>query len=184
MAVITPAGAPVHQINLETYEQIVESGALQGQRVELIDGIITDMSPQSPEHAAITATLTGYLAGGGRNLRVQLPLRTAAPDSLPEPDLAVVAEPPSRVEHPYSALLVIEVSTTSQQIDRNRKSEMYASTGVPVYWIVDTSTRSVEVRTDPGSDGYRTSVSYGAGELVLAPLPDIPALAVAELFPS
>ncbi len=45
MAVITPAGVSVHQIDLDTYEQIVESGALEGHRVELIDGIITDLSP-------------------------------------------------------------------------------------------------------------------------------------------
>jgi len=52
--------------------RIVDSGALDGQRVELLDGIIIEMSPQSPQHSSRwgglpdCATMTRRFSGGAR----------------------------------------------------------------------------------------------------------------------
>lgn len=183
VATTTTDGLPVHLIDADTYSRMVDAGLLEGQRVELLDGIIADMSPQSPEHAAAIARLTGYLARFGDRLRVQLPLRVTADSSLPEPDLAVVTDPPSAREHPRDALLVIEVATTSQQLDRGRKARLYAETGVPVYWVVDVTGGTVEVRARPAGGEYTAVRSYTAGDAVPAPIDGLPALAVAELLP-
>lgn len=182
VATTTTDGLPVHLIDADTYSRMVEAGLLEGQHVELLDGIIADMSPQSPEHAAVIARLTGYLARFGDRLRVQLPLRVTAERSLPEPDLAVVTDPPSSREHPGEALLVIEVATTSQQLDRVCKARLYAETGVPVYWVVDLPGGKVEVRAQPTGGEYTATWSYTAGDAVPAPIDGLPALAVAELL--
>jgi Uma2 family endonuclease len=154
---------------VETYNQMVSSGALEGKPVELLEGLLVEvMSPQSPEHAMVIERLTRHLARAQARLRVQLPLEVP-PDSEPEPDLALVEVEPSPESHPRTALLVVEVSFSSPQMDRGIKSELYARAGVPTYWLVDVLGKAVEVRTDPGPDGYRRLEVYGSGTAVPSP---------------
>jgi Uma2 family endonuclease len=175
------AALPVHRLDAEQYGQVVASGALEGQRVELIDGIVVEMSPQSTQHAGVIERLTAHLATATARLRVQLPLGVA-PDSVPEPDFALVEGPISIARHPTTALLVIEVSWCSQTIDRGRKAELYAAAGVPLYWVVDLDARVVEVRSDPGPSGYRTLHTLQPGDKLPSPLEGVDELEVAALL--
>jgi Uma2 family endonuclease len=173
---------PVHRLDAEHYCRIVDSGALDQQRVELIDGIIVQMSPHSEAHARIIRRLTKHLArAAGGSLSVQLPIQVA-PDSLPEPDLALVDEPDSADRHPTSALLVVEVAASSHAIDRGRKAELYAAAGIPTYWLIDIPARAVEVRSSPGPAGYRTLHTLEAGDKLSSPCDGVAELAVDELF--
>jgi Uma2 family endonuclease len=180
MAVTSSTGLPIFQIDVETYDQMVCSGALEGQRVELLDGIITEMAPQSVAHAVLIQRLTTYLFSPGR-LRVQLPL-VAGPLSVPEPDLAVVEPSDDLSQHPGTALLVVEVAHSSQRIDRGMKERLYAEAEVPVYWVVDIPGQVVEVRTDPAPRGYRSLATYGLDDMLPPPLPDLTPLALSGLF--
>jgi Uma2 family endonuclease len=157
-----------HRFDAETYGRIVESGALDDQRVELIDGRIVDMSPQTSEHSAVIAWLTHLMAGREVFLRVQLPLHVA-PDSVPEPDLAITDTEPSADRHPTTALLVVEVAVSSHALDRGRKAELYAAAGVPEYWVVDVSGRSVEVHREPRPAGGYGTVTVHKGDDELTP---------------
>lgn len=160
---------PIHRLDVETYNQMVSSGALEGEPVELLEGLLVEvMSPQSTEHAMVIGRLTRHLARARAWLRVQLPLEVP-PDSEPEPDLALVEAEPSPESHPQTALLVVEVSFSSPQIDRGIKSELYAKAGVPTYWLVDVLGKAVEVRTDPGPEGYRRLDVYEPGTTVPSP---------------
>jgi Uma2 family endonuclease len=173
---------PVHRLDAETYGRIVDSGALDEQRVELLDGIIIQMSPHSSEHARIVRRLTKHLAGAKRgSLSVQLPLQVA-PDSLPEPDLALVDEPTTPGQHPTSALLVVEVTVSSHAIDRGRKAELCAAAGIPTYWLIDIPGRAVEVRTDPAPAGYRTLHTLDAGGVLASPCDGVDELAIQTLL--
>ena len=92
----------------------------------------------------------------------------------PEPDLTVARGPSSRYRShdPLAAdlVLVIEVSESSYAADRRTKWHGYAAAGIPVYWIVNLSTRVVEVYSNPSGRGkttkYRESTTFGPGELV------------------
>lgn len=181
MAVKPATALPVHRLDLETYDQMVESGALEDQRVELLEGLIVDMSPQSPAHAAVIGMLTKHFAQTRAWLRVQSPL-AIPPDSEPEPDLAVIAERPSAHWHPRTALLVIEVAVSSHAIDRGVKSQLYARARVPVYWLIDVPRRAIEVRTRPAADGYERCETYSEGARVPAPVEDVEELDVAALL--
>jgi Uma2 family endonuclease len=173
---------PVHRLDAETYGRIVDSGALEEQRVELVDGIIIEMSPHSSAHAEIVRRLTKHLGGAKRcSLSVQLPLHVA-PDSLPEPDLALLDVPTTPGQHPTSALLVVEVTASSHAIDRGRKAELYAAAGIPTYWLIDIPGRTVEVRTDPGPAGYRTLHTLGAGGVLTSPCDGVDELAIEALL--
>jgi Uma2 family endonuclease len=159
---------------------MVASGALEGQPVELLEGLLVDMSPHSPDHATIIEELTRHLAGARARLRVQLPLEVP-PVSVPEPDLALV-EKRSSGRHPRTALLVVEVAVSSHPVDRDVKACLYAKAGVPTYWLIDVPGRVVEVRTGCSSDGYLRCDTHPVGALVSSPAPGVDDLDVGRLF--
>ena len=184
MATQVVSQLPIHRLDVDTYNDIVESGALDGRPVELIEGLIVDMmSPQGVSHAEVIEALTDHFAPADARVRVQLPFRVP-PDSMPEPDIAVLAEKPPRGRHPSEAVLVVEVAVSSLEIDRGAKADLYARGDVPVYWLVDVPGKLVEVRSEPRPDGYLRCEIYAAGSLVASPVLGAADLDVTELFAS
>jgi Uma2 family endonuclease len=148
------------------YERLVAEGAFDDERVELLSGVIVEMSPQDPRHAFAVERLTALLvplARGKASLRPQLSF-VASDDSVPEPDLALVPVADYSAAHPMSAFLVIEVASSSLRKDRSIKAEVYARAGVPEYWVVDLAGRCVEVRTEPVGDVYTKLVTAHPGD--------------------
>lgn len=175
------AEIPAYRLDVDRYQRIVDSGALDGERVELLDGVITPMTPQYGPHATVIMRLTRYLSRAPHDLRVQLPL-VVLPDSMPEPDLAVVTAEFDPRTHPGSADLVIEVAQSSHVIDRGYKQSLYAGIGVAEYWIADIPGLAIEVRTTPGPDAYRSLRTYQQHEAVPEPFPGLGLLSVSQLF--
>jgi Uma2 family endonuclease len=172
----------------EEYEQLAGTGRFpSGQRVELVDGVIYEMSPQKGRHAAGIRGVEEALRAAflkGCDVRVQLPI-ALGPDSEPEPDIAVV--PGSWRDypdaHPTTAVLVVEVSDSSSFHDRERKGSLYARSGIPEYWILDVTEERLEVYRNPGESGYETRLLLKSGDFV-APMASPGAnIAVADLLP-
>lgn len=172
---------PLHRLDAETYGRMVSCGALEGEHVELLEGLLVDVSPHSPAHATAIRRLARHLATAPGCLQVQLPLEVP-PDCVPEPDVALLAEEPSPGRHPRTALLVVEVAGSSHAVDRGLKAALYARANVPTYWLVDLPGRAVEVRTQPGPDGYGRCDVYRAGARVPEPAAGVEGLDVASLF--
>jgi Uma2 family endonuclease len=174
-------GDALHRFDVGTFERMVATGALESLPIELRGGLLVEVSPQSPEHAAVVRRLTRYLAAARAYLGVQLPLETDW-GSLPEPDLVLTENEPPSGRHPRTALLVVEVAVSSHEKDRDSKASMYALAPVPTYWLVDVPAKAVEVRSDPGPQGYRHCDIYGAGVCVPSPADGVAELDVTELF--
>lgn len=138
----------------ESYLSAVRAGVIDPEaRIELIEGDIIQLSPQSDPHAAVLCGLGEWLHeafGAGFVIRTQMPLAIGS-ESLPEPDIAVVPgkwrDYTSRT--PDKAALVVEVSDTSLLKDRTTKAGLYASAGVPEYWIVNLQDNLLEVHRQP-----------------------------------
>ena len=163
---------------------MIEAGFFRGERVELIQGVVVQMSPQNAPHSFVIQLLNRLLMPrlvGRADVRVQLPL-AAGPDSLPEPDLALVAIGNYMTAHPAQAILVIEVADSSLKFDRHEKAELYARAGVSEYWVVNLTDRVVERHSDPVGGTYARLTPFRSGEAV-APLafPDVE-LRVDEVF--
>jgi Uma2 family endonuclease len=172
----------------EEYGQLAESGFFpSGKRVELIDGVIYEMSPQRGPHATGILLVTEALRAAfpcGYQIRVQLPLGLGEA-SEPEPDLAVVSGGPRDYlnAHPTTAVLIVEVSESSSFHDRKRKGSLYARLDIPEYWIVDVVAGRLEVYRGPAEGAYQTRLVLKAGDLV-APLANPgTSLRVADLLP-
>lgn len=139
----------------EEYYQLAELGCFRDQRVELIDGEIIQLPPQSFGHSFSLDAIFHLLLGVFQNgywVRSQLPL-IGGGKSEAEPDIAVIkGDRETHREHPKTAVLVVEVSSSSLEYDKLTKSSLYSGIGVPDYWIVDLENRVLEVRRNPIKD--------------------------------
>jgi Uma2 family endonuclease len=177
------------RLSAEDYHRMIEAGILgEDDRVELIEGVIVEVSPQGPKHAMLIQRLcdpTFAKVPPDFVTRCQLPL-TLSRDSEPEPDVSVVrrTDAVSDVSHPTTAALVFEVAGESLQKDRLTKSVLYAGAGIPEYAIVNVEQECLEVHRDPdpASRRYRTLVTLsGADRFESVGVPGF-AFQVASLF--
>ena len=152
---------------------MLEVGLFAGQRLELIDGDLIDKMGQNPPHAFAIRLVLGWLAQilePGR-IQVQSPMQ-AGEWSLPEPDLAVLAELKDdyRRRHPRGdeLLLIVEVSDASVQYDATTKRDLYARAGVPEYWVLDVGGRQLIVHRGP-VDGQFCDIQTFAEHDAVAP---------------
>jgi Uma2 family endonuclease len=149
--------APVHPRRLTRgeYDRMVALDFFRDEHVELVEGQVVAMSPIGPPHSFAVQRLTRVLltaVARAADVRIQSPF-AASDQSEPEPDAAVV--PPGRYDqdHPARAHLVVEVADTSLAYDRE-KARLYATSGVPEYWIVNLRDTVVEVHTLPRAGMY------------------------------
>lgn len=166
------------------YDKLVEAGCFQGEHVELIHGMIVEMSPRGPDHDDALEVLADILAAqlpGEVRVRCQMAF-VASDDSEPEPDLAVVKRDRVRGRHPSHAYLVVEVAWSSLSTDRTLKAEVYATSGVPEYWIVNVASQQVEVLRLPAQGHYTRAETYGRSDmLTIAAFPGV-SVRVGDLF--
>ena len=183
LVVVLETVAPPHRLSFDDVLRMVDAGILdEDSRVELVDGVLVDMSPISPEHSGAVAWLTQNFArasGDAWEVRIQDQLVLRGGRDLVQPDLILIAPAP-RSQLATTALLVIEVAGTSQRRDRE-KARDYAEAGVPDYWLVDLVAATVAVFRDPAPDGYRTETVHGPADALTA-LAGAPPVRVAALL--
>jgi Uma2 family endonuclease len=161
---------------------MVLSGALEGLHIELLDGLLVEVSPISPAHTVVVTRLMRHFAQAPRWwTQVQSPVEIR-PSSEPEPDLLVAASEPPPGEHLRYALLAIEVAVSSHRADRGRKAMLFSEADIPTYWLVDVPGRAVEARRRPGRHGYEQCKIYREDSIVPAPLESVADLDVAALL--
>jgi Uma2 family endonuclease len=169
--------------------RMLETGILDGDEpLELLEGELVVLPPQSPEHATIVERIARTLEealGSGGHARRHSSL-DAGSENLPEPDVALVEGTTEDYLHRHPAgsdrLLVVEVASSSRAVDR-RKAAIYARAGVPVYWLVDLVKRRLEVRSGPRPAGeYAQTRVLEPGDQAAIPDTDR-TLSVADLLP-
>ena len=147
---------------------MITAGLFRDERVELIEGVVVEMSPQNAPHSYVIQILSRLLMPrllGRADVRVQLPF-VAGAHSVPEPDLAIVALGNYMDAHPSQALLIIEVADSSLKFDRQEKADLYARAGVPEYWVVNLADRIIERHSEPTSGAYTRVTPFRTGETI------------------
>jgi Uma2 family endonuclease len=161
-AVLSLPAVPVEEFtprakrwNRKEYYQLAAEGMFNNQRVELIGGVIYEVSPQSTEHFycyEVSRRILEKVFGDEYWVRSQGPL-VASNDSEPEPDLCVVPGPVKVLpDHPSSSILTLEISKSSIVFDRLTKACLYASMNIPDYWVLDIDNRQLWVHRLPVAD--------------------------------
>ncbi len=167
------------------YDRMVELGWFDEERLELLEGILLNMTPQGSLHAEVVRRLTKWLVTGvGDRGRVQIQSPLAVSDlSEPEPDVAIAPPGDYSEGHPKTAWLVIEVADTSLTKDRDVKASLYAACGIPEYWLVNLVDGVIEIHRNC-RDGAYLRVDIAGPDDVLAPekFPDL-RIAVGDILP-
>jgi len=162
-----------HRFKVQEYYRMAETGILRPDaRVELFNGRIIDMSPIGPFHGGLVKCLIRIytrLAQGRWQVAAQDPLRLDD-HSEPEPDFMLLRPSPDdykgRHPRPDDVFLLIEVSDTTLDYDREEKIPAYARAGIAEVWIVNLNNVSVEVYRDPHFTGYGSKTVLAAGDQV------------------
>jgi Uma2 family endonuclease len=177
-----------------TFHAANASGAFAGRRPILVRGVLLEQGPMNPPHAVGIELLTEAIRlvfGKGWCVRVQTPL-VLGPDTDPLPDVTIVAGAPRdfATTHPTTAALVVEVSDTTLAFDTTDKAELYATAGIPDYWVLDLNGRQLHVFRDPaplaaalGAVAYRFHDTLGANDTVAPLAAPTGAVRVADLLP-
>ena len=162
-----------HRFTVDQYYAMAKAGILKKEdRVELIDGVIVAMAPIGNRHLATVDRYNKIFieAVDGRAIvRVQGSV-TFDNRTMPEPDLALLKWRDdfyeSRSAGPEDILLIIEVSDSSLEYDRNEKLALYARFGIPEVWIGALPEHVVETHTEPANGRYTQMRSFRPGDTI------------------
>jgi Uma2 family endonuclease len=175
--------------NVDDYYRMAEAGLFsEGDRVELIEGEVIEMSPIGSHHAgcltrssAVLNRRFGHLA----IVSVQNPIRLGE-FSEPQPDLALLTPRKDYYSnsHPTAAdvLVVIEVADTSADYDRNVKLPLYARAGIPEAWLVVLPKDLIEVHSQPKNGKYQKVQRLKRGKTLTSPTVSGLSLTVDEIL--
>jgi len=186
---------PIWQLSIGQYHQMIELGILtDDDPIELLEGWLVTKMPKNPP-PRLTTQLTRealtVLLPAGYYVDDQEPITTE--ESEPEPDVIIVRgqrrDYRDRHPGPQDIAVVIEVSDTTLQRDRTLKKQIYARSGIPVYWIINLPERQIECYTQPSGPAehpdYQRRQDYRATDHAPLYISDqvVGELAVAELLP-
>jgi Uma2 family endonuclease len=151
--------------------------------IELIDGALVLMAPQSAFHMRVMHALLGLLdeqAPAELEVATEMTVRLG-PRQRPQPDLSVVDSAvldQGRVTwlRPEDVRLVIEVVSPESEIrDRKRKPQLYAEAGICHFWRVEEGDDGLPVvfvyELDPASQSYIGTGVYRDELSVSVPFP-------------
>jgi Uma2 family endonuclease len=158
------------------YHHLLATGVFEGRAVELLEGLIVEMSPEGPSHSDAIRESANWLRS---NLGDQAKVSEAHPITLsrsePEPDIALVVNQRYRDRHPdaQEIFLIVEIADASLEKDLGEKAITYASAGIPEYWLVDLRNGRVIVMCQPQDDRYQFSQEYTTGNLSPLHFPEL-----------
>ena len=154
------------------FVRMVENGAFEGMTVELIEGELERMPPPGNVHGLRQITLLAQLIAivGADRIRAEAGI-DLGDDTLVACDGAILSAPSSedRMLTASDLLLVIEIAETTQRRDTEMKRVKYASTGIPVYWVVDGKRSVIHVYREPIDGDYSLIDTVRFGEPLAVP---------------
>jgi Uma2 family endonuclease len=165
--------------SIEEYHQLIATGVLAERRVELLQGLIIDMTPEGVSHAANASRTTKYLA---RLLLDRAEIRDGHPITLPnnsepEPDIAIVRCPDTIYDehHPYpeDIFWLIEYSDSTLSKDLGAKRDVYAAAGIQEYWVVNLQESCLIVFRNLMGDRYQEELRLDSGSIDPVAFPDL-----------
>jgi len=167
-----PEGYLRHRVTLEEFEVLyVENPMFSERRFELLEGEIYETTTMGDEHVnglnALNTELVIKLSAVAV-IGPQIPVRLPESNTRPMPDFVIM--PKSRyqrgVPDASQVSVIVEVSFSTLEQDRTLKSRLYAQSGLPEYWILNTQRNQLEVYREPDGEAYRVKMTLEQGEAV------------------
>ncbi|HWN51301.1 MAG TPA: Uma2 family endonuclease [Xanthobacteraceae bacterium] len=174
-------GLPRWRWTVAEIERVAAAGLFtEYDRFELIGGEIVPMSPKGLRHERLRNMLVyRWTKLVPENVMIASESQfNLASDTYLNPDILVhpMAIHTDKLRGP-EALLVVEVSETSLSYDLNAKLGVYASHGVPEYWVINAVTLRTTMHRQPLEQTYAIAEEFSADATLVPSL--IPELAIA-----
>lgn len=163
------ASIPI-KLRAQDYSLLDEAGKLDAHgKTELIDGVIYAMSPQHRPHWFIKNELNYRLRRALEAMGSSLYVGTegsvlVSEHDVPEPDIIVTSDPIGKGPIPLDSVrLLVEISDSSRDMDFGIKVALYATSGIPEYWVVDVNEKVIHQMWAPEGEAYaeRRDVAFG-----------------------
>ena len=160
-AMSAPATVPVQpgpaRFTTAEFWRMVEAGAFDDIKVELIHGELQRMPPPRNAHSLLQVTLiTDLVALLTRSVvRVEIGI-DLGDNSIVGADVAVLkaAITEDRLVAAAEVLLTVEIAVSTADRDLGLKRRLYAAAGIPTYWVVDVERAVVHVFDRPEGGEY------------------------------
>ncbi|HEV3155946.1 MAG TPA: Uma2 family endonuclease [Candidatus Baltobacteraceae bacterium] len=181
---VTPDGDRMSDVDFEDRRRLItvnefhRMAALRILRpmegLELTDGIIVSMSPNSITHHHCVNNLVDLFLDrdqffGAIDVSIQ-PRVVLSTHSEPKPDLTLVLFDRSgherRDQRASDILLAIEVSDSTSNYDRGDKQFLYARSKISEYWQVDLNDGAITIHQDPNGIKYETRRIAKSGDCI------------------
>jgi Uma2 family endonuclease len=149
----------LHEFTVSEYHRIADLGLFVDHRVELLDGIIVEMSPIGDRHWHCHAAVTEYLHDtlGKRAFIVPQGSFPLGEKSEPQPDIAILERACASTRgapQPSSIFAIVEIADSSLLKDIGRKARLYARFGIADYCVVDLNADMLLHYREPHALGY------------------------------
>lgn len=158
---------PYEKFSAREFATMLDLGAFEDMRVELVEGEFEKMAPAGGDHGtanfSIALKLHQALGQAGATIATDLAVQIDA-NTVRGLDIAVGAKPFRKgIAIGEDVLLAVEIAETTLSRDLGSKAAHYARAGIPHYWVVDLNARVVHVMSNPSVDGYaqRSVVRFG-----------------------
>jgi Uma2 family endonuclease len=158
---------------VEEFYGMAEAGILRyGERVELIDGEIFQMSAIGNRHLGCVnrANRLFVAAFTGRAVvSIHHPVQLTG-NTEPQPDVTLLKfrQDDYSGKKPFAedVVLLVEVSNTTLRYDRNVKVPRYAKAGIPEVWIENLEGNELLVYRNPLGNTYQTLLTLHRGDSI------------------
>ena len=189
----SPAPTP-YRWTISEYRKLGKTGLFHNRKTMLIHGEFYVLKSHGPAHDLTLGLTDDYLRTSlpsGHHIRCQMSLDIGI-DNDPGPDLAIIQGGirDYATRNPTTAVMVVEVSDWTLSLDTTTKAELYATAGVPEYWVFDLPGRRLLVFRDPtplpaglGATAYQTQLIFGPTDTVAPLAVPTAAVTVADLLP-
>ncbi|MEU5953609.1 Uma2 family endonuclease [Streptomyces sp. NPDC047525] len=156
----------------------------EGFRAELIEGEIVVTPPPDGGHEdcislivkqVVRRSRTDMQFSGNKGLKLKSVGACPTNHAITDGTFAPMERRLFRGADPWmpcdGVALVVEVTSTKPQADREAKRRCYARGGIPLYLLVDREGSSVTLFRDPEGDDYRQDCTLPFGKTVALPEP-------------
>jgi Uma2 family endonuclease len=194
-SVVAPSAGPQpYRWTIKEYRELYKTGLFCDKKTMLLDGVLYVMVMPNPPYDTALGLIEDWLRTvftSGYHVRSQKGFDIGTTHD-PGPDLAIV---PGSVRDyatktPTTAVMVVEVSDTTLSIDTTTKAELYATAGVPEYWVIDLVNRQLLIFRSPqalpaglGATAYKTHLTFGPTDSVSPLAAPNATIRVADLLP-
>lgn len=161
------------RFTVEEFHKMTEAGILPEESGwEIIDGYLIDKMSIGSRHASVVKRLNRRLTllfTDKAVVSVQDPIHIDKYNQ-PEPDIALLKPREDFYEEgharPVDVLLLVEVSDSTVETDRDIKRTLYSEAGIEEFWLVNLKENTVECYSSPKNGNYRLAQIFEAGETI------------------